>query len=92
MLYIVYSANCVFHCHANYIVGGFDFMTVARSDIFSADQRRQCVNVFIFGDDIPEETESFTLILYSRVSSVMIDPNITEIFILDDDGMKYCLW
>ena len=64
-------------------------ITVAASPASTEDpptERRQCVNVFIINDMISEETESFTLELSFTDTEVDLDPQITEIFIVDDDG------
>ena len=47
--------------------------------------RRECVGVIIFNDLISEETESFSLLLQGQVD---ISPLVTEVFIMDDDGME----
>ena len=65
-------------------------ITVAASPASTDDpptERRQCVLVFITPDAISEETESFTLELSFTDAEVELDPQITEIFIVDDDGI-----
>ena len=52
--------------------------------------RRACFNVSITDDDVHESTESFTVVLeleqFVLQSGIQVDPHITEIFIVDNDG------
>jgi len=52
--------------------------------------RRECFDVFITNDMLYENVESFTLILFLDTfvmqSGVIVQPNVTEIFIIDEDG------
>ena len=52
--------------------------------------RRDCFNVFITDDIFYESTESFTVVLemdaLTEQSGIGVDPPITEIFIIDNDG------
>ena len=56
----------------------------------TAGPRRECFDVAITDDDILENTESFSLLLqedkFGQQTGATINPNQTEIFILDDDG------
>ncbi len=62
--------------------------TVTIPSTTSTSPRRECFGITIRDDDIDEDTESFTvnLALAEGTSGVIVYPNITEIFILDDDG------
>ncbi len=64
---------------------------VAIPSTTSTNLRRECFGITIRDDDIDEDTEFFTvnLALAEGTSGVIIYPNITEIFILDDDGSSY---
>ena len=55
----------------------------------SGNIRRSCFNVFLLDDLVSERTESFALDLVPEASTtgVRVDPNIAEVFILDNDGM-----
>ena len=52
--------------------------------------RRECFFVLITDDDFYESTESFTVLLeldlFIYQTGVRVDPPVTEIFILDNDG------
>ena len=52
--------------------------------------RRECFFVSITDDDLYENTESFTILLaldsFFLQSGVRVDPPVTEIFIIDNDG------
>ena len=55
--------------------------------------RNICFDVFILDDLLYEDVESFNISLeldtFVAQSGIIVDPNLTEIFILDDDG-KTC--
>lgn len=76
-------------------LGGSDYLEIAtpsevvlQASPSSPDSpRRTCVPFFVFQDGINEPTESFTLILNVTEQHVIINPSVTEIFILDSDGM-----
>ena len=57
----------------------------------TAGPRRKCFNVTITGNDLVENTESFSLLLqediFGQQTGATINPNRTEIFILDEDGI-----
>ena len=60
----------------------------------TAGPHRECFNVTITDDDLLENTESFSLLLQEDTltsqTGTIISPNLTEIFILDDNGiLKY---
>ena len=52
--------------------------------------RKTCFDVVITDDASCENTESFTISLeldtFTQQSGIRVDPSITEIFIVDDDG------
>ena len=52
-------------------------------------ENRTCFTITILQDDIYENSESFTipLSLGQGISGVEIDPPVTEVFILDEEGM-----
>ena len=57
--------------------------------------RRQCITTQFFRDNTYENTESFTLDLRldSLTTDVLIDPDMTEVFLLDVDGKKsHCIY
>ena len=79
------------------ITDGTDFREIGPFQVIDAflaslpaGVRRQCFSISITDDDIPEGTESFTAILeldpFTPQSGILVTPNVTEIFILDDDG------
>ncbi len=53
--------------------------------------RRQCVGITLRPDQIYEDTECFfvDLTLRAGVTGVIIDPPVTKVFILDDEGLYY---
>ena len=57
----------------------------------TAGPRRECFDVAITDDDLLEDTKSFSLLLqedtFASQTGAIISPNLTEIFILDDDGI-----
>ena len=60
----------------------------------TAGPRRECFDVTITDDNLFENTESFSLLLqediFAQQTGATINPNQTEILILDDDGIfKY---
>ena len=52
--------------------------------------RNICFDVFILDDDMYEDVESFNILLeldtFVAQSRIRVDPSLSEIFILDDDG------
>ena len=56
----------------------------------TAGPRRECFNVAITDDDLLEDIESFSLLLQEDMfisqTGATINPNLTEVFILDEDG------
>ena len=52
--------------------------------------RKICFDVIIRDDEVQEEMESFTIALeldtFVLQSGIIVEPNVTEIFILDNDG------
>ena len=68
----------------------FTQLVIFEPSAASNDVRRQCFGIFILDDDVYEGTETFeiNLILDLSTSGVIIDPPVTEVTILDDDG-KY---
>jgi hypothetical protein len=54
------------------------------------DPRQDVFRVIVADDDIYEEMESFTIILeldqFVAQSTVIVDPNVTRIDIIDNDG------
>ena len=55
------------------------------------DPRRHCFNVDITDDDISEDTESFRMLLmldpFIVQNKIAVDPAVTEVRIIDTDGM-----
>lgn len=53
-------------------------------------ERRHCISFNINDDELHEATESFTLRLeLQEQSRVTLQPNFTQISILNDDGMTF---
>ena len=84
-----------------FIDSSADYLSISVAFIFfepsigSLFSRRQCITTQFFQDNIYENTESFALdlILDSTTTGVLVDPNVTEVFLLDVDGKKYlCLY
>lgn len=74
------------------ILGGQDFSQFQGQVRLNSSIRRDCFSVMVTDDDLNEEVESFSLVLelddtVMDQSGIMIEPNRTEIFIIDDDGM-----
>ncbi len=63
-------------------------VTFTSSSANDTNARRMCVSVFITDDQILEGRESFTLqlVFAAPAMNVMLEPNVTQIFITDDDG------
>ena len=57
--------------------------------------RRTCFNVSLTDNNVYENTESFNVILeldtFTIQSGVRVDPPVTEIFILDNDGKFFVM-
>ena len=71
-----------------------DIFILFEPSIGSQSPRRMCIpreNLQFFPDGIYENTESFTfdLRLDMDTTGVMIDPDMTEVFLLDVDGKKF---
>ena len=68
---------------------GSDFTRTVGLNILQDASRTFCLIVPITDDDLPEDVESFTVILRpeAQQSGVIVRPNVTEIFIQDNDGM-----
>ena len=63
---------------------------------FALDAIRSiCFDVFIVDDLLHEDVESFNISLELNTSivqsGIIVDPSLTEIFILDNDGKRLCL-
>lgn len=92
LYYHVASLNLV----SSNAVSGSDFLSTRSLRIISsghARNSRRCFTVGIIDDHLYEGTESFTIELamndLSDISSgVIFEPNVTEIIIVDDDGMN----
>ena len=58
-----------------------------RNRPFNTDNRRQCFNVDITDNNVPENTERFTVTISNSVLStaVIVDPDVVTITILDRD-------
>ena len=58
-----------------------------RGSPFNTNNRRQCFNVAIVNDIVPERTESFTVTIRHDVPSplIIVQPDEVNITILDDD-------
>lgn len=61
------------------------------SSLANAGGRRECFSLIIADDELYEEDlESFTVLLrlesFVMQSGILIQPNVSEIFIEDDDG------
>ena len=74
----------------SYPVSPGDYVAVNepfRGYSFNTDNRRQCFNVTIENDDIPEDAESFTITIRHSVPSplVIVAPVVATITILDSD-------
>ena len=74
-------------------LSAFD-IPIFNPDNFALDEIRSvCFNVFIINDDMYEDVESFNISLeldtFVAQSGIIVDPSLTEIFILDNDG-KTC--
>ena len=75
-----------------------DYGRIAESDFsaflqFNDMNRRQCATLMIVNDEALENTESLTIdlvfsSLFTPPSGVILDPNVTTVVILDDDGMS----
>ena len=70
---------------------GFDGIFSFSSGLPGETPRRQCFNIRITDDELYENVESFTLILFLDTfdgiqSGILVEPNVTEIFVLSDDG------
>lgn len=95
LYYHVASLNLV----SSNAVSGSDFLSTRSLRIISSghagNTSRRCFTVGIIDDHLYEGTESFTIELamddLSDISSgVIFEPNVTEIIIVDDDGMNNC--
>ena len=66
-------------------------MEIPRSPVVfraDSDERRKCFAVNITDDDIHEGVEVFAVNLgLERDSRVIVQPNVTHVSILNDDGM-----
>ena len=58
-----------------------------RNSPFNSDTHRQCLNVEIVNDDVPEDAESFTVTISNSVPSpsITVEPAEATITILDRD-------
>ena len=60
------------------------------SVIFDSSNRTKCFLTQFYRDNIYEDTESyaFDLILEGSTTHAMVHPNVSEIFLLDQNGMN----
>ena len=83
---------------ATFFADGTDFLEFFEAEGFvgflgtdaNVGGRRMCFNTPITIDNLYEPTESFTLFLeldpFVMQSRILIQPNVTEVFILDGSG------
>ena len=64
----------------------FDYTTVTMDLTFNADYTNQIVMIHILGDNVVENTESFTVSLTTGDSAVMLTPQTATVTIQDDDS------
>ena len=61
----------------------------------NASARTTCFNVGIIDDSVTEDVELFSVVLeldtFIPQSGILVQPNVTEISIIDNDG-RYCVW
>ena len=57
----------------------------------STRDARQCVSIYIRGDDVVEEDESFSVTFSSVDERDVINAATTYVTIVDDDGVFACL-
>ena len=53
---------------------------------FSSSSLQQCVNIAIQDDNVLEPSETFSVTIDTSVDRVMLEPNITIVEIVDNDG------
>jgi hypothetical protein len=78
-----------------FVLDEADFTPVQGSLNFSAGfgssavERRKCFSFDITDDELPEAAESFMLTLHQQEeqSRIMLEPNMTRVYISNDDGM-----
>jgi hypothetical protein len=69
-------------------IGQFEGFAVFADGIATGERRVNCFDVRIADDDVDEDVESFTVILEldEGQGGVSVNPNVTTIFIIDNDG------
>ena len=66
-----------------------DYTTVTMELTFNADNTTQTVMIPIVGDNVVENTESFSVSLTSEDSAVTLGQSSTTVTIRDDDSKMY---
>ena len=72
------------------LVEPMDYTVLSEVLMFAACERRQCVNIIIQDDGVPEQLESFFVTLERTTgldSRITLDPVDAEIEILDSNSM-----
>ena len=72
-------------CCFIYCAAPGDYTATTATFIFSQTQNQDCVNVPIISDGIAEDSESFTGNLDTTAPRVTLDPDVTEVTIIDFD-------
>ena len=77
----------------SYLTGFLDFSPIFKLQMFAPSLwgiNRACFDVLISDDDLYENTESFTILLeldsFTPQHGAVVEPPVTEIFIIDNDG------
>ena len=88
------SPRLLYSTDSNDLSPIFDFQIFAPSLPEEGVTRRSCFNVSITDDNFHENTESFEILLeldiFTPQYGVIVNPSITEIFIIDNDGKSLC--
>ena len=66
-----------------------DYTTVSVDLTFNSGTTTQTVMIPIIGDNMVENTESFTVSLTSADSAVILNPSTTTVTVQDDDDSKF---
>ena len=68
--------------------GTLDYEEELLGLLFRSGQEKQCANITILDDELPEELEVFNVTLTTEASRVILNPDHAVVDISDNDGKE----
>ena len=70
-----------------FLIAGKDFIGQSLEITLAPDQSNACVSVVVKNDLVLEKNEHFSILIETMDSRVIVNPSVSTVTILDDDGM-----